>query len=204
MSEGTKWFLVSYVPLLQPDFRIFNTEEAVRKFLPVFSKGVTRHGQAEACLWARKSDGAIMPVFALERAKEIVDHLKMWSEEKPSDWFKLYVYQTKKKYAVILFPDIQRSIGRFKFRLALGDPGQPFVDEKKDTIEIVCHPLLFTSLDLGMIKKVQLTSPVTLGIIEWKGLNTKDLTANPEPFEIGPFELGDNTNMKRYFDSLLE
>jgi hypothetical protein len=203
MSKGKSWFLISYAPLTPVDTQLYESRETIEKMMPKLETSFSGEvGKAYACAWARTKDSGVMPVFVLDRAKEIYDHLVAWSEGRPEVWFKLYFYKTKKRYAIILFPEIEKSIARFKFRMALGNVDY---NEKDDKIEVICHPLLFTSANLGMINKVPLAPKMSLGLLDKNDYNPKgDPMVINDPHELGPFTVGDPGLLTQYFDDLLK
>lgn len=80
-------------------------------------------GSALACLWFIEHDKA-NPVFVIENAKAIAEHLKWWSEGKPEDWFSLHIMEKGRGYAMALMPDFKKTSDRWKiaFQLRHGFP----------------------------------------------------------------------------------
>lgn len=87
--------------------------ESIIKLIPdVEFKGV---------VWAAGlSEGMtdICPIFICNKAKEVAEHLKYYSSNDPSRWFKFYhcqaSYRGHRGYTAVLHPDLEMAIKRFK------------------------------------------------------------------------------------------
>lgn len=80
-------------------------------------------GSALACLWFI-DEGKANPVFVIENAKAIAEHLKWWAEGKPEDWFTLHLMERGGGYGLALMPDFKKTSDRWKiaFQLRHGFP----------------------------------------------------------------------------------
>ncbi len=67
------------------------------------------------------------PVFVLEQAAAITEHLVEWSEGDRGSWFRLALGQYRGRYALALLPDLTRS--RERFTLARRLAGLPAPDD---------------------------------------------------------------------------
>ena len=113
--------VVSYVPLLvdRPVFCTEPDDPELTRLLRTMDE--CSSGHVDACLWI--TDGEhVVPVFALEKASEVASHLRMWSEGKPGDWFRLCFAESRGRYTAVLFPDLDRSVRRFQetYRILTG------------------------------------------------------------------------------------
>jgi hypothetical protein len=71
-------------------------------------------GDAVAVCWMRDGEGPTYPVFGLERADEIFEHLVEWAEGSPATWFALTWTVDDHSYALALIPDLARSVERYR------------------------------------------------------------------------------------------
>ncbi len=152
--------------------------------------------RAKACLWV-KADGAITPVFALERGSEILTHLDVWCEGDIASWFTLDYMLTDNAYVICLHPILERSIERFSkaYYMRTGKELSP------SSLRLIYTPLTVMCASRGMFDVVlpQLKSKCKLGIVDIKNVDY----SNPEAITesdvryIGPFALRcnpDNTS----------
>ena len=109
MSASQTVVLLSYVPLLSG-----TAGEALsgRRRQEVF-RGLKQSPAVRGLLWLREDDD-VVPVFLLERAREVAEHLKSWAEGSPQHWFYLYIARTAQRWHVMLAPNLQRSISRYR------------------------------------------------------------------------------------------
>ena len=108
--------VVSYVPLLQPDaFFACRVSDCDNSELMDRLREVDRcpDGHVDGCLWLAEGD-AVVPVFIMDKALAIADHLLTWSEQKPDEWFALCFVERGDRYAAILFPNLDKSFRRFQ------------------------------------------------------------------------------------------
>lgn len=90
-----KYLIISYAPLipLTPNTASLKSEET-NKLQKILEN--LRQGSAKACLWVMKDDKPT-PIFLIDQAKAIYEHLVAWSENEPEKWFQLaWVSQEKK------------------------------------------------------------------------------------------------------------
>ena len=121
-EDRSRVVVVSYVPLLPPNSPIISSpgDQAIHTVLQHVE--ACPDGHVEACLWVAKGD-AVMPVFVMERAHAIADHLTQWSEQRPDEWFSLCLVERGGRYVAVLFPNLKESLNRFcANQLHLVDP----------------------------------------------------------------------------------
>jgi hypothetical protein len=109
-----------------------------------------------------------------------------WSEEKPGEWFTLYILRHDTRYAIVLFPNMRKSIERFKVA-RLHFNGVVVPEDAK--VHVICKPLIFLSMNIGMLEKVQIGSQLHLGFLDVSEVDVKDVHKSPEPDFVGPFEV---------------
>jgi hypothetical protein len=76
----------------------------------------------------------------------VAEHLKVWSENRPEIWFDLAFSELNGSYGVSIFPNLERSLERFKIanQIRTGYP----IDEKNSEFRFIFKPLHFISENL--------------------------------------------------------
>ena len=86
------------------------TEDAIDSFVDNLEDKL-KLGSASACLWLK--DDEPHPVFIMDQGDDIADHLRLWSEGKPSDWFNLMAVECDDgHYSLMIVPRVDKSIKR--------------------------------------------------------------------------------------------
>lgn len=109
--------LISYFPLFSPwlEYDYAGREYSVDDLESIINKmDENNSGVVHGCMWVYDENGP-QPIMIVDRAKELADHLIQWAEQEPSEWFEIAVNSKDDKYAIVLMPNIQRSINRWKF-----------------------------------------------------------------------------------------
>jgi hypothetical protein len=139
--------VVSYIPLLTGESgRITSADDpGIMELLRQVDNCPSGH--VEGCLWlpsrtsrTRKLD--MMPVFMMDQAHAVADHLCEWAEGKLGEWFSLCLTERMGRYLAVLFPDINRSMIRFKFAPVASY--QEIVTAKD--CQVLFRPLCFVSV----------------------------------------------------------
>jgi len=110
--------VVSYVPLLTgggPNRTVSADDPGIAELLRRVDNCPSGH--VEGCLWLPSRSmtwGEVMPIFMMDQAHAIADHLCEWAEGKPGEWFTLCFTERMGRYLAILFPNINRSMARFR------------------------------------------------------------------------------------------
>ena len=164
MNEPEKYIVVSYVPLLTATKRILKTpsEQYTSEHAVEIAEEVSSALQdapdvhVKACLWLRNSEDEapeFCPVFIIDNAIEVVDHLLHWCENDPTTWFYLYLEKIDSdRYIVLLFPNLSKSIERFKLAcMAYAD----FIPQNDADYSLVFKPLEFLSQGATMFDNVK-------------------------------------------------
>lgn len=206
--------LLSYLPLLWPHGQfqagqlIHDTPERLTNHISDAVNRSLKYGTAVACLWTNFDEG-ITPIFILEKGKEIARHLRWWAEGAPEKWFKLYFHDGgETKYAIALYPDLDRSVSRQKTSYAIMN-GITMPTDTKYTL--LFKPLFhWTKSDSGPTTFTKLKDKLPLpgqrcqlGIVDAADFDMEHpLDLAPDKIDIvGKFEIGKPEDVKSYFDS---
>lgn len=134
--------IISYVPLLRPQKSFLSDPKELNDVM-LKSEMIPAH--AKASLWAMEED--IPTVYMImDKAKEIADHLKEWSEDKPEKWFTFGILGKDERYAFALMPDVEQSVKRIRLAYQLQN-GWPMPDNAK--FQVFFAPLSFVSMTRG-------------------------------------------------------
>lgn len=108
------------------------------------------NGTAEGVMWAYDDDdGLLYPIFIIEDAKDIYDHIVRWSENQPQSWFAIESAVLGDKYALAFTPNLQVSLARFKANMKL--LGESVNDG--DHIMFIFKPIGFQSKPRSAVAK---------------------------------------------------
>jgi hypothetical protein len=131
----------------------------------------------------------VVPVFILDRACEIASHLQTWSEGKPGEWFRLCFTESHGRYAVVLSPDLNRSVERFRetYRILTGGTLEA------EKCQIIHVPLCFVSGREHVFEQVRgrIAEQTMLGFIDASNVKPSDrLAIGAESINlVGPFQV---------------
>lgn len=197
MKRKESYLVLSYFPLLVGDptkvidMKNISAFEELQKSLSSYEE----LGNASACLWCRY-ESRIVPVFAMKKARQIAEHIRFWSQESgvgsgidhgPSSWFKLAVVKEGGRFSLLLFPNIELSIKRFKTLHGLP------ADLGEDKLVVLFKPLVFISNGPGMLSKAKFVKESYVGFIDPDEAfigDPKNPQLNPDaqdPVFLGPF-----------------
>jgi hypothetical protein len=190
---------MSYFPLSPMDrpgeLHQITKEDPLPKGIQDCLENQSELSEAKSCLWCRYGE-KITPVFAMKGGREICTHLTKWAEEKPGEWFTLYVIRHDTRYAIVLFPNMRKSIERFKV-MQLHFNGVIIPEDAK--IHVICKPLIFLSMNVGMLEKIQIGNQLHLGFLDVSEVDMKDVHSSPEPDFVGPFEVSREMGENRVY-----
>lgn len=200
--------VVSYIPLLTGDpgfsLDLSKDPDKIKEFLDAV-ENETPDCHAAACVWVLKDDFP-SPVFCMENAHDILDHLEWWSEEKPVDWFNLLIREQDKKYVIALVPKLNKSIERWNiaYQLRTGFP-----PPKETRYSILYRALHFVSGGQSAFDQVKdkIGPEIMVGFIDMKDMNQADpsQTDFQKTRWIGPFPVHHNDELfNDYLDSILK
>ena len=105
--------VLSYMPMLASMASNFElNSDSVDGFTSVV-QSAAKLAVGDGCVWLTDDDGRILPIIILEEGDEIVEHLKVWSEGKPEEWFDfLAVELDGGDVELLLSPRIEKSVVR--------------------------------------------------------------------------------------------
>jgi hypothetical protein len=196
--------LVSYVPLFDGVPRTVMSEEGDSDTMfNEVQKAVDNSpdGCAMTCAWVRYN-GSAAPVLVYDDAKQIIDHLMKWSENVPSEWFRVSILEKGGVYAIALTPNIEKSIERWKyaFQLQYGYPPEKDID-----FSIIFKPLYFVSGMLNIFDKVRdsISEPFYIGFLDSSSIDLDGKGSDVKPTWLGPFDKA-NTSYNEYLDSIID
>ncbi len=155
--------ICSYVPLLtgEPGRLIRVQDPEFRRVLAEAERCPS--GQADAFLWIADTDG-IQPVFVLEQADPIADHLLAWSEGRVGEWFSLCLSERGDRFVAALVPNLIRSVGRFE----AGNLAATGELSEAGGYDLLFRPLFFVSRPghtFGQVRHL-ITSPTRVGLLD--------------------------------------
>lgn len=127
-------------------------------------------GRATGCVWLMDKDAAGVhrpyPALIMPKAKEIADHFRTWADNEPEEWFKLWVAwdgTDDSRYAVMLTPNVQKSIERWRLaRFLIQQQVPPTPTECTHTV--LFQPLLFGSCSPGCFSKIRSLLPTRMRV----------------------------------------
>jgi len=185
--------VVSYFPLFRPD-----PTKDVQECLQDNTQ--TASGFALGCMWILDKEGNLVPVLIYNNCDEIVEHLFEWSEFNPEGWFDFHWAQSGPNYAMVLFPNLQKTVERSSINFQLRT-GYPMPKGKK--VNIVFEPLNFAAKG-RVIDMVQ--DRIDIYAVDsslMPASNDPELIMKVAKF-IGNFQVNKNTEMmKSYIEPML-
>jgi hypothetical protein len=207
-SKKLVHYVVSYIPLLTGNAG--QTLDLEPSSMRAFSNMINAlpDGRAEAILWGVSPEGDPWPIFVLDEAEQIFNHIVDWSEGSPTSWFNFHILSREKDYAIALIPKVEKSVERYKlaWELKNGEPIAQGMDYQ------ILYKGVYFSSEPGAVsttfKTVQplLKPNVKIGFVERSSLGL-NLEETPENLDLksrvawmGPFET--QTNAHPYMTSL--
>jgi hypothetical protein len=193
MKKIDKYICISYTPQIfgEPG-KLIEDPKSIMEMAKRLDKV---DANATGCAWA-EHNGLISPIFIIENAKQVYEHLMIWCENKPEEWFSLTIKKHKdgKRYWVILWPDINKSVERFKL-------GHLIYNENiitNEEITVLCKPWRFVSKDEGTYEslKSKVGDKSYFGFVDvndmQKYIGKKNIQIDIEPDWIGLINVKDN------------
>jgi hypothetical protein len=210
-TDKTKKLLIGYWPLLQPEGLISKPGETLNlENLESLKDLETEVPPINAILWVypfdKSLDGPVIPVFVMDRAKEIADHLITWMDG-DTDRFTLHFEQRKEGYACILLPSVKKTIERWKLARLMYHEDMVINEDF-----VVYYHVLGTCCLSGSTYievKDRISDPCFVGFLDRSELDVSDpLTYNSDKVTItGPFKIGENKSSlqaKAHFNNLFD
>lgn len=130
--------------------------------------------------------GVAIPIFIMNKAVEIAEHLKIWLEGDNSR-MTLHFEQRKEGYAVLLLPDIRKSIERFKAARLINFE-EIITDNNFDVIYQTLGTCCIGATTFESVKS-KIASPCHIGFIELDEIDPQNLQSlDPKKIVVvGPF-----------------
>jgi hypothetical protein len=190
IAEPLRVVVVSYFPM-SPLSGSMEELKAVMDSLP--------DGCADACAWAEVK-GEVSPVLLMNNARALAEHMKEWSEGKPTEWFSLVIEETDGKYAVALVPRIDKSVERNRIAYHLKN-GWPLPENTK--FEVAFGTVRFVSESKKAFDPVKerLGKTVEIYLTE---TGTFDPRGDMDLISLGRFELNVTEMAVEFVMSMLE
>lgn len=188
--------VISYVPLFYTPPTTFVdviSENNLEKLKPIIDKIENIDNAAEGVGWTHTAE----PIFIMDDAEEIARHIEYWSEGMPKDWFTVNWMEKDDKYAIVLMPDLNKSVKRhreiWKIQTGTNLP-------KNTSHKILFKPIIFISGSNQTFKQIKDKIPkrVRVGFSSDKTLSTDPyFLGNGQKFD---FEYSNNDYMKSLFE----
>ena len=204
MDKIDKVILISYVPLMLGEAGVTFDNSLVGKELAEFLDHLPS-GEIHACIWMMKDDKPF-PIFVIQDMDDIVDHMLIWSEDKPVNWFELKIASNAEKYAIALAPSLPKSIERWRlaYQLRVGYPPPKNVEYK-----VLFRPLNFTSgggSSAYFQIKDKIGKELRIGFIDLKNVdrNNPNNIKDEDVRTLGPFPVNTGVDFSYFMTSVLD
>jgi len=194
MEKPPLHLVISYVPLLTGEAGS-HVEADSDQMSDLFKKiDSLPSGFADAILWSQSSEGDPWPIFVMEDANRILDHLVDWSEGSPTSWFDFRLHSRGSDYAMALMPKVEKSIDRYKLAIGM----QTGITPPKDGNYKVLFKSIHFSSTPGETSTFSIVKPMMKSSVKIGFLEKSELGANgeiPGDFDpkkiywIGPFDV---------------
>ena len=193
-----RYIVVSYVPMLKTDQKLLvrsleqqdagTTIDIAAEISKALEQAPDVHVQA--CVWMHDiATNAFSPVLLMDNAAEVANHLMAWAENDPAAWFHAYVEQIdEERYIILLFPNLSKSIQRFKLNCM---QVQEFIPPSDADYTMMFKPLEFVSQGMNLFPEVSphLTDKVMVGFLDTKDFDQQNPAESVEKIRyIGPLE----------------
>ena len=149
-----------------------------------------------SCAWINYND-KISPILIIDNAETIFNNTQAWSENEPSKWFYFGLKTNNIAYSIGLFPNLDASLERFKHHQTILN--KQLIGED-DNIEIVYHPLGFTS-SIDTVNKIKnkITDSINVGFAE-----SIDDINNDKIYWLNDIAISNDNHKIQYVDTYLE
>lgn len=196
---ATPNILVSYIPLLYSEPGINQSKEQIEKMKEALQESDL--GNAKGAVWSRENGEAVL-TLVIDKAAEIVNHLNMWSEGKPEEWFTFQVVQNEGGYGISIMPELEKSFERFRIQNGLSTN----FDAKQ--VQIFFRPLVFLSKATKAydMAKSDIKDKIRVYLIDSELVNIGKFSENQFNFrvEIGNLKVVVDGFAKLYLESMIK
>ena len=189
--------IFSYVPLLrgEPGKR-FSPDEIQSLAKEAMDSPV---GNAIGAMWSLES-GKSSPTLIMDKATEIAIHLNEWAEGSPDDWFTLFYEKNGNGYALVLMPNIQKSIERMRKVM----PGS----EEGINYRVIFKPIVFQAEKSDALSAAEnyFKDETEIFVLESEFVNPEKVNANllNHRVRLGKFKIERGGIAKNYLDDMNE
>ena len=170
LEQANTFVVVSYWPLIDIDKpKIFDKDPAneLQRFVED-----TPEINVMGCAWILKDEEPI-PVLIVDRAKEIQEHMLKWCEDDPLKWFKFCIQEVDNQYVLIIYPDVEHSIQRFRLAcLHFHD----FIPPENAQYKVIFSPIRFLCESNTAYQSIkdQLNDRILVGFLDAKSVDRND------------------------------
>lgn len=189
--------VISYVPLFVGQPGVVFAPEDINNLMKGIDESML--GTAKGAVWTVEN-GAATVTFVIDKAQEISDHLKAWSEGKPSEWFTCQITKNSGGYGMALLPELEKSAMRMK--AAYGA-----TDEEVKSVRIVFRPIAFSSVNSGAFDQAQpyIKDRIQVFLLDSELVNEHNLSQNHLNFrvELAEFKVVHDGLAKPYIEEMI-
>lgn len=131
-DKGTA-IIFGYMPLvyssiLDSDNLVENpTEDQMKSLVGKVDSGENIETKAVGFVSNPETHELTIVVIVEHKSKEIVEHLKWYSEQKPEEWFKIYFTDNDNAYACLLSVNYDKVISRMRLKMPSGHADDKFM-----------------------------------------------------------------------------
>lgn len=115
----SKVLVIGYCPLIDPSAlgmvagqKMATTADQYESLVEMVHKN-GHDGRSKAIMYVRAGE-ELRPIFVLDDAQRVFNHLMWWCNEKPSELFRLHLEIAEDGYTMFLIPDSKKAIERYK------------------------------------------------------------------------------------------
>jgi len=138
--EKVSAMIISYIPGVSEGSGIMldPSKDNIEELLESLGKKC-KNSNAVGCVWLGSANDPF-PCLMLKDAKEIADHLHIWAERKPAEWFDVTIGRKHGLYGIALIPRMDKSVERFSkmYRLRYNKE----FPKKRNTLYYLGHYIL--------------------------------------------------------------
>lgn len=200
-----KRLLIGYWPLLNYSKFAMGAEYNPDGVVRLLAEAESIIPGIQGVLWLQCDDGQLMPVFIMERAREVAEHLIAWVDG-DNDRFSLHIEERGGSYGLVLIPSVEKSIARWKLAHLMSH--EEFVTDKDFTVYYHTLGVFCPSSTGYQAVRGRLGEKCPVGFID---VSVVDM-ANPQNSDFesvvrtGPFRIGPNneiamTHLNSLFDT---
>jgi hypothetical protein len=158
---------------------------------------------ANGCIWIKEDNGAALPILIYPDARNIADHLVEWAEGKPEDYFHISLAEEGSSYVLLLMPELQRSVDRYRLQYKLKNKREM----EESEFNIIFRPLHVFAPNAQTYPQVKQDVPkdkMKVGLLDIRSISP-DMSYNPSDIIwIGPLRVGPPDSAKEWLEDNLK